>query len=105
MTLATYAHVFDELDAGERLPAEEQITRARAEHVPVSYLSEPGPQEADWKTPADDGWAVPGSNRGPPACKGAQDANERAREDTREHEDPANQLEEQMRLWSDEEPG
>ena len=69
MTLATYAHVFDEFDAGERLPAEEQIMRARAEHVPVSYLSEPGPQEADWKIPADDGWAVPGSNRGPPACK------------------------------------
>ena len=60
---------------------------------------------ADWKTPAADGWAVPGSNRGPPACKGAQGANERARNDTQRHEDPANQLEEQMRVWSDEEPG
>ena len=39
MTLATYAHVFDEFDVEDRLPVEEQIRRARAERVPVSYLS------------------------------------------------------------------
>ena len=69
MTLTTYAHVFDEFTLDERLPAEEQIRRARAKDVPVSYLTPPRPEDGDWKIPASGRWAVPGSNRGPPACK------------------------------------
>ena len=34
MTLDTYAHVIDELTAGERAPAEGVIYAARAKHVP-----------------------------------------------------------------------
>jgi integrase len=37
MSLDTYQHVMDELDGAERVPAEEQIRRARANLVPVSY--------------------------------------------------------------------
>ena len=37
MSLDTYQHVMDELDGAERVPADEQIRRARAELVPVSY--------------------------------------------------------------------
>jgi hypothetical protein len=35
MTLNTYGHVFDELQGTERVSAEEQIRRARAQHVSV----------------------------------------------------------------------
>jgi hypothetical protein len=35
MTLATYAHVFDELAPDDRVSADEQIRRANEEHVPV----------------------------------------------------------------------
>src|SRR5207302_2867232 len=39
LALDTYAHVFDEFAVADRLPAEEQIRRARSdEHVPISYL-------------------------------------------------------------------
>ena len=37
MSLDTYQHVMDELDGAERVPADEQIRRARASLVPVSY--------------------------------------------------------------------
>ena len=37
MSLDTYQHVMDELEGVERVPAEEQIRRARAALVPVSY--------------------------------------------------------------------
>jgi len=37
MTLATYAHVFDELASDDRVSADEQIRRARDQHVPVLY--------------------------------------------------------------------
>jgi integrase len=37
MTLTTYAHVFDELAPDDRIPAEEQIRRARDKYVPVLY--------------------------------------------------------------------
>ncbi len=37
LTLDTYAHVFDEFDAAERVPAEAAIRQARDELVPVSY--------------------------------------------------------------------
>jgi integrase len=37
MSLDTYQHVIDELDGAERVPADEQIRRARANLVPVSY--------------------------------------------------------------------
>jgi integrase len=37
MSLDTYQHVMDELDGAERVPADEQIRRARARLVPVSY--------------------------------------------------------------------
>jgi hypothetical protein len=37
MSLDTYQHVMDELEGVERVPAEEQIRRARASLVPVSY--------------------------------------------------------------------
>src|SRR3954452_11593116 len=37
MSLDTYQHVIDDLEAVERVPAEEQIRRARASLVPVSY--------------------------------------------------------------------
>jgi hypothetical protein len=41
MALDTYAHVFDEFALEDRLPADEQVRRARsAEDVPVSYLDE-----------------------------------------------------------------
>jgi hypothetical protein len=39
MTLETYAHVFDEFGPEDRLPAEEQIRRARGGDVPVLYLT------------------------------------------------------------------
>jgi integrase-like protein len=42
MTLGTYAHVFDEFALEDRLPAEEQIRRARAKDVPVSHLKDGG---------------------------------------------------------------
>jgi integrase len=48
MALDTYAHVFDEFALEDRLPADEQIRRARsAEDVPVSYLDEPANESAD----------------------------------------------------------
>ena len=48
MALDTYAHVFDEFALEDRLPAEEQIRRARsAEDVPVSYLDESASQTDD----------------------------------------------------------
>ena len=50
MTLATYAHVFDELADAERVSAEEQIRKARDEHVPVSYLFA-GPESDAGKKP------------------------------------------------------
>ena len=37
MTLEVYGHVFDEFDPAERLPAEEQVRRARDKSVPVQY--------------------------------------------------------------------
>lgn len=37
MTLDTYAHVIDELTAGERAPAEGVIYAARAKHVPPTF--------------------------------------------------------------------
>jgi len=37
MSLDTYQHVMDELEGAERVPADEQIRRARARLVPVSY--------------------------------------------------------------------
>jgi len=53
MTLATYAHVFDEFDVEDRLPVEEQIRRARGPRVPVSYLPgarRPGGDEKSLQT-------------------------------------------------------
>jgi integrase len=48
MALDTYAHVFDEFALEDRLPAEEQIRRARSgEDVPVSYLDEGANETAD----------------------------------------------------------
>ena len=41
MSLDTYQHVIDELEGAERVPAEEQIRRARASLVPVSYPPPP----------------------------------------------------------------
>jgi hypothetical protein len=38
MSLDTYQRVIDELDGAERVPADEQIRRGRANLVPVSYL-------------------------------------------------------------------
>ena len=47
MALDTYAHVFDEFALEDRLPAEEQIRRARsAEDAPVSYLDESAGERA-----------------------------------------------------------
>jgi integrase len=69
MTLGTYAHVFDEFALEDRLPAEEQIRRARAKDVPVSYLKDDGGGAAREEIPAKDQWAVRGSNARPPACK------------------------------------
>jgi hypothetical protein len=37
MSLDTYQHVIDELEGAERVPADEQIRRARANLRPVSY--------------------------------------------------------------------
>ena len=39
MTLSTYAHVFAEFGTEDRLPAEEQIRRARASTYPFCDLS------------------------------------------------------------------
>ena len=47
----------------------------------------------------------PGLEPGTCARKGVKGANERARGDTQEHEEPANRLGQQMRLWSEEELG
>ena len=47
MALSTYAHVIAELEGTERVSADEQIRRARAEAVPVSYVEE----EAGGETP------------------------------------------------------
>ena len=69
MTLSTYAHVFDEFALDERVPAEEQIRRARAKDVPVSYLGTEERDDSQDESPVSTEWAVPGSNRGPPACK------------------------------------
>jgi hypothetical protein len=57
MALDTYAHVFDEFAIEDRLPAEEQIRRARSdEHVPVSYLDSNGnPEPGEKDLQADDG--------------------------------------------------
>ena len=62
MTLATYAHVFDEFDAGERLPAEQQIQHARDELVPVSYLSSRDSDPLDAENPVNIEWSQGGSN-------------------------------------------
>lgn len=62
MTLATYAHVFDEFDAGERLPAEQQIQQARDELVPVSYPSSQVPDTLDAENPVFIEWSQGGSN-------------------------------------------
>jgi len=69
MSLDTYQHVIDELDGTERVPAEEQIRRARANLVPVSYP----PSTARTSSEATDGPNTlliaasrrPDSNRGP----------------------------------------
>jgi len=69
MSLDTYQHVIDELEGVERLPAEEQIRRARTKHVPVSYLA----STARTSSEATDGPNAlliaasrrPDSNRGP----------------------------------------
>jgi integrase len=57
MALDTYAHVFDEFALEDRLPAEEQIRRARtAEDVPVSYLDESAEETQSANRPqTDDG--------------------------------------------------
>jgi hypothetical protein len=47
MTLNTYGHVLDELQGTERLSAEEQIRRARAEHVSVLCPREPDVESAN----------------------------------------------------------
>ena len=65
MTLSTYAHVFDEFTPEDRIPIEDQIRRARGEHVPVSYLTEEPPGGGSWKIPANAGSRRPDSNRGP----------------------------------------
>jgi integrase len=53
MTLDVYAHVFDEFDVADRVPAEEQIRRAR-ESLDVSVLcpSDPNGAVEDQETPA-----------------------------------------------------
>ena len=53
MTLNTYGHVFDELQGGERLSAEEQIRRARAKHVSVCVVW-PLRRRAEGKRAAED---------------------------------------------------
>jgi hypothetical protein len=69
MSLDTYQHVIDELDGAERIPAEEQIRRARANLVPVSYPLGVGRQSGDaTKGPNPLLMAAsrrPDSNRGP----------------------------------------
>jgi len=42
MALDTYAHVLDEADGGEKVPAEVQIRLAREKAVPFSYLEAGG---------------------------------------------------------------
>ena len=63
MTLSTYAHVFDEFTPEDRIPIEDQIRRARGEHVPVSYLTEEPPEGGSWKIPANAGSRWADSNR------------------------------------------
>jgi hypothetical protein len=69
MSLDTYQHVIDELEDVERVPADEQIHRARADLVPVSY------PPSDPRVPSDAAEGAnpllitasrrPDSNRGP----------------------------------------
>jgi integrase len=69
MSLDTYQHVIDELDGADRVPADEQIRRARAELVPVSYPLSIPPMPSDAATrvnPLLIGTSRrPDSNRGP----------------------------------------
>jgi hypothetical protein len=69
MSLDTYQHVIDELDGAARVPADEQIRRARASLVPVSYPPRAARQSGDAaKRPNSLLMAAsrrPDSNRGP----------------------------------------
>jgi hypothetical protein len=77
LTLGTYGHVIDELDGAERVEAEAAIRAAREAHVPfrtreplavtprrlLSVAATVGLAGLSFQ------WAVPDSNRRPPACK------------------------------------
>jgi len=65
MTLNTYGHVFDEFTLEDRLPAEDQIRKARGEDVPVLYLSGGPPADGSHEIPANLRSRRPDSNRGP----------------------------------------
>jgi len=69
MSLDTYQHVMDELEGVERVPAEEQIRRARASLVPVPYPptgAEAGAEAVgEPESQVFSGWAIQDSNLGP----------------------------------------
>jgi hypothetical protein len=78
MNLDTDHHLIDELDSAERVPAEEQIRRARRlladPDVPVWYPPGVVPLRPTGREPLGQGKPTPGLDRGTPSLRGSRGA-------------------------------